>query len=127
MLLTKESILGAKDRKIEKVEVPEWNGFVFVRSLMGTERDAFEDAMHDGKGKINLKNHRARMAALAICDESGSPLFTLADVTALSQKNASVLERICDVAMTLSGMKKGDVENAAKNSEAGTNAGSTSV
>ena len=42
MLLTKDAILQAQDSKLEKLEVPEWGGHVFIKSMSGTERDNFE-------------------------------------------------------------------------------------
>ena len=38
-ILDRASILGSDDREIERVPVPEWGGFVFVRNLSGAERD----------------------------------------------------------------------------------------
>lgn len=93
-----------------------------VKALTGAERDAFEGSMvkfsGDGKSRsMNLTNIRAKLAALAICDESGQRLFTDADIQALAKKSAAALDRVFTVAQRLSGLTDGDVEELAKNSE----------
>jgi len=40
--LTKEQILGASDIEIEKVDVSEWGGFVYVKGMTAKQRDDFE-------------------------------------------------------------------------------------
>lgn len=125
-MLSRAEILAANDRRIEPLEVPEWGGTIFVRSLTGTERDSYEAGLHDGKGKVSLENARARLAALTVCDDKGALLFSRADLAALGGKSAKALDRIFDKALALSGMAKGDVEAAAKNSESGQSGDSTS-
>ena len=44
-ILTRDQILQANDLVTETVEVPEWGGSVFVKSLTGVERDQFEAAI----------------------------------------------------------------------------------
>ena len=38
----RDLILAASDRQKEKAEVPEWGITVFITTMSGTERDAFE-------------------------------------------------------------------------------------
>lgn len=73
-LLNKQDILDIKDIEIEKVEVPEWGGFVFVKGMTGMERDTFEASIVQQRGKdarVNMVNIRAKLAAQTICDEEG--------------------------------------------------------
>lgn len=129
-ILTREQILQADDLKRETVEVPEWGGQVIVRCLTGTERDEFEAALIEFKGKsynVRLANARARLTALSVVDESGQRLFSEADVIALGQKSAAALDRVFDVAQRLSGLKPKDMEELLKNSPSGQNGGSTSA
>lgn len=120
-MLSRDQIFAIDDSRIERVEVPEWGGHVYVRMLSGTERDAFEAATvtRKGKGKTetNLVNMRARLAVLCVCDESGKRLFADADATALGRKSAAALDRITDVALRLNGMTEESVEDAEGNSE----------
>lgn len=128
-ILGREQILSAQDLEKELVEVKEWGGAVYVRALTGIERDAFEASMVDQRGKsrtINLKNLRARLCALTICDEEGNRLFSDADVEELGKKSAAALTRVFEVAQRLSGLSQEDVEELGKPSEDGPNEGSTS-
>ena len=120
VILTRDAILQAEDLPRELVEVPEWGGAVYVRSLTGTERDAFEFSIVEQRGrsaKMNLRNIRAKLVALSIVDGEGNRLFTDTDVKALGQKSAAVLDRLFAVAQRLSGLRDEDVEELAKNLE----------
>jgi hypothetical protein len=114
MLLTREDILGAPDRRTEDVEVPEWGGTVRVRALSGTERDAYEAGIvqirGDGSRSFTLANARARLVSLALVGEDGNRIFSETDITALGEKSATALERVFDVARRLSGLGEEDIE-----------------
>ena len=114
-MLTKESILKADDLPRELVQVPEWGGSVFVRTLRGNERDNFEQSLVGKKQKMSLENVRARFAVLTVCDESGTRLFTDADAKALGEKSAAALDRCFAVAQRLNGFSSDDVEDLAGN------------
>ena len=110
--LTREQILAAPDIHRETVPVPEWGGEIYVRGLSGTERDKFEASIITIRGTsqdVNMANVRAKLAAMAICDEFGKRLFTDADVKALGEKSASALQRVFAVAQRLSGLGQQDV------------------
>lgn len=114
-MLTRDSILAIDDLPREKVEVPEWGGDVYVRTLTGTERDAFEQSMQGKKNQVNLDNVRARFAVLTICDESGTRLFTHADAKDLGSKSAAALDRVFAVAQRLNGFSDQDQKDLAGN------------
>lgn len=126
--LTRDAILATEDRVYEDVPVPEWGkknqqppSKVRVRSLTGTDRDAFETSLLVGTGKnqrMSTLNIRAKLAALSIVDARGEPLFGLEDILALGEKNAAALDRVFEVSQRLSGISDADVENMAKNSGA---------
>jgi len=116
--LGRDAILDADDRKYDAVECPEWGGKVRVRSLTGTQRDAYEASLVSDRGndrKLNLANARAKMVVLAVVDADGRQLFTADDVRALGRKNAAPIERIFDAARRLSGMSREDVEKLTEN------------
>ena len=115
-MLTRDQILKAKDLTKEKVEVPEWGGFVYVRVMTGRERDSFEQGLLLGKGKVNLENVRARLCALTVVDETGARLFKDKDVTELGNKSAAALDRVYEVAQRLNRISGEDVEELEKNS-----------
>ncbi len=117
--LTREQILEVKDLQFEDVEVPEWGGTLRVRGLTGIERDRFEDAILDQRGKnvkVKMTNMRARLVALSVVDEQGQALFTQTDIGVLGRKSAAALQRVFNVAQRLSGFSDEDLEELAKNS-----------
>lgn len=118
MLLCRESILASKDIKTQEVEVPEWNGNVLVKSLSGSERDAYEASIIDIKGKdvqMNRKNVRAKLLVQCIVDKDLNPIFSAADVEILGKKSAAALDRVFTVAQKLSGISNNDLEELEKN------------
>jgi len=118
MSLSKEAILGIKDLQVQEVEVPEWGGSVYVRGLTGAERDAFEASVVEQRGKatkVNMVNMRAKLLVLTICDKDGMPLFTHADIDELGKKSAVALQRLFDIASSLSGLSEKDAEDLVKN------------
>lgn len=123
--LTRDEILKADDIKTEKVEVPEWGGDVFIRTMSGAERDDFEGSLIRGK-KTNLANIRAKLCALVVVDAEGKKLFSEKDVSALGRKSAKALDRVFTATQKLNGISPEDVEDMVKNSGIGQSEGSTS-
>lgn len=119
VILSREDILSVQDRSIEKIEVPEWKGYVHVRSLTGFERDRYETSLMVGTGKkqrVTLENARAKLCALTLCDQTGQNLlFSESDVIALGRKNAGALQRIFEKAQELSGLTEEDIEEMTEN------------
>lgn len=110
-MLTREQILGIDDFKIQLVEVPEWKGQVFVKTMSANERDRFEESFVDKK----LTGARAKMVALTCCDEKAELLFTEQDIEVLGKKSASALEKICSASMNINKLTNEDIEGVEKN------------
>lgn len=108
--LTRAQILATDDLKKERVDVPEWGGFVYVTVLPGTEKDAFEASMVVD-GKASLDNARAKLAMRCMVDEAGARLFADEDVDALGAKSGVALERVSTVAQRLNRMTDKDIED----------------
>ncbi len=123
-MLTRKDILSADDLKREKVMVPEWgdaDSFVYVRGLSGREVDKLAEntiEQHGKKQTVKLSGLRARLCAMAVCDENGKPVFSAADVDALTEKSAAPMIRIFKVAQKLSNLGEDDIEDLADNLEA---------
>lgn len=123
--LTIADILGVDDLTTEWVLVPEWKGKVLVRSLSGTERDAFEASIVSMKGKarvVDTANIRAKLCQLAIVEPTSKTLasmFTKKQIDALGKKSAAALDRVYEACSRLSGLGKADLDELAGNSEAG--------
>jgi len=114
-VLTRDAILGADDLPKQEVEIPEWGGSVFVRTMTAGERDAYESSMLLN-GKPNLANMRAKLVVRTAVDEEGKRLFADADAEALGKKSASAVDKLFGVAQRLNGLTKKDVEELEKNS-----------
>lgn len=115
--LSASAILEKKDYTIKRVEVPEWDGHVYVRGMFGVERDRWEteaaysqDMRAERKsGSIKLApeiNLRGLIAVQSIVDKNGKRIFrgTQSEVERLGHKSALALDRVCDVATELSGL-----------------------
>jgi hypothetical protein len=112
-LLDREAILAADDRKYETVECPEWGGEVRLKSISGTQRDAYEQSLIQSSGsdrKMNLRNARVKLIVLCAVDGEGRSLFTAEDVSALGRRNAAPIDRLFDACKRLAGMGDDDVE-----------------
>ena len=111
MLLNRDLILSADDSKREKVAVPEWGGDLYVATMSGAARDAWEQSLvirKNGKTEPNLENMRARLVVACLVDEAGNRIFKDEDAAALGKKSSKVLERLAKVAQKLNGI--GDTE-----------------
>jgi hypothetical protein len=111
--LTAAEILAAVDNVTEVVQVPEWGGAVRVRGMTGYDRDAFERALVNIRGKdvdTNWTNLRAKLISRTVVDEDERLLFKETDVVALGRKSAKALDRVFEVSQRLSGIGQTDVE-----------------
>ena len=119
--LGKAQILGMQDLPVAELEVPEWGGWVRVRTMTAHERDVFETnaVIKNGRDvRMNTRNIRAQLVAATVVDDEGRPVFTLADVEALGQKSAKAMDRVYAKASELAGLREADVQELAENFEA---------
>ncbi len=123
-VLGRDAILGYEDLVIEEVDVPEWNGKIYVRRMSGHERDAYESVNHLLHESMRYTDFRARLLVSSLCNAEGKLIFTDIDIQALSKKSAKPLDRLFDVATRLSGITDKNVEEMAKNSGGGQNGNS---
>ena len=129
VVLTRDAILNADDLPSEVIIVPEWGGDVRVRTMSGSERDAFESSLIGSGTKDttkNLRDLRARFASLVIVDDDGERLFSEKDVSALGRKSAAALDRVLTAGQRLNGLTKDDVDELAGNSMSDRSDGSLS-
>jgi hypothetical protein len=108
MGLTAADILGAKDRKIVAVDVPEWGGTVHVRSLSTAEAFALEQIMRPFEDRSDIM---ACQLAAFMCDEAGAPLFSsYQEALPVLARTPATLRRVINAGMTVNGM--GPLEDA---------------
>jgi hypothetical protein len=115
LMLTREQILALDDLKREEVKVPEWGGTVFVAMMSGAARDEWELSLLNDKGKANLTDARAKLAAACVVDEKGKRLFSTGDIAALSQRSSVALDRIVNAARRLNRLGEREFEEALGN------------
>ena len=113
MELTREAILAADDLQIKEIDVPEWGGVTYIRTINAADYAAFVKGNIDADGNTTMDNYIARYCAFAICDIKGVRLFVNADAEALGKKYSIVMARIYDAAKELNGE---DLEGLEKNS-----------
>ena len=114
-ILGREAILATDDLPRELVDVPEWGGQVFVRTMTGHEKDRFEHSRYSAETAGIHEGIRARFIAYTVCDDAGVLLFTEEDVEALGAKSCAALDRCYEVAARLNKMTTKDIEELIKN------------
>lgn len=114
MELTKEQILNADDIEIEKVDTPEWGGYVFVRSLSVEESYRFSRSNVGSDGKAIEKNLIVEYCIMVMCNSKGERLFTEEEFEKLSRKSTLPVMRIYEAGRKLNGE---DIEELEKNLE----------
>ncbi len=117
--LSRDAILAVEDLPREYVEVPEWGGGVWVRTMTGSERDRWERQFVDEQGKprksTEIEHLRAALVVHCVVDDNGQKLFDEADIPALGAKSGKALDRLFAVAQRLNGFRKEDIEELAGN------------
>lgn len=116
-MLTAEQILKADDlAELEKVNVPEWGDFVYVRKMNGMERDRWELTASKALEKPSTANIRASLCAMTICDDKGKRLFTDNQISNLGAKSATALDRVFSASKDLNKLSDDDLDELEKNS-----------
>lgn len=108
-MLSRDSILSAKDFDFKDVEVPEWGGTVRLRGLSAAERDNFEANLAQTQ---DLSNLRSRLVVMSLIDEDGARLFKDSEAKELGEKNALVIMKLFEIVRELSGMADEDLQDA---------------
>lgn len=122
MSLSKDQILSAADLETRVVSVPEWGGEVTLRSMTGTDRDAYEQSItriQGDKAVQNFANAKAKFLAKCIVDDDGELMFTSAsDIVALGGKSNAAIERLFLAAADMNGLSDESIEAIEGNSDA---------
>jgi hypothetical protein len=107
-VLTAADILESDDCPRVRVEIPEWGGHVYLRTLDAAELWTLQDQIKANKDNLSLM---CLIVAMAACDEKGERLFTAQDAEKLKAKNAQALIRVCDAAQRLNGLTDDDLSS----------------
>lgn len=120
MTLSREAFLNTKiEVPLNKVDIPELGGSVYVKGMTAKERSAFEVSLQTN-GKRSLRKmqlFREMLVVKCCCDEQGTKLFTKEDMSTIGDLPITVVERIVDECMLVCGMKDEDVEGMVGNSD----------
>ena len=111
-MLTREQILNSVDCELTKVEVPEWGGEIYLKSLSGAESEQLQK--DTAKPDMSDVDKIATMLVVGIVGEIGKPLFTKDDIVELAKKSFKVLVRLVDEFNRVNGLTE-TVEDTAKN------------
>lgn len=105
--LTRDQIVGrgTPSLKSERVEVPQWGGYVTVREFTGADTDAVARlATQKGPlGRPSRERYRAQMLIRAIYGDDGQRLFQQADADYLESLPVSMTNGIIEVLTRLNG------------------------
>jgi hypothetical protein len=117
---SRNDIIGKKRPvKVQKAEVPEWGGEVYVRKLSGAECELWDAIRDENDG--HPANSWARLAVMVASDEHGNRVFTDADAAVLGNDPAhtDAIIRIINLGSAFNQQRAGDLEEAKKNSDNG--------
>jgi hypothetical protein len=109
--LGRDALLSTQTLKREPVDLPELGGVIWVRALSGKAWLQYNERIESLGKTQELDGSKAMLImcyliSLTACDESGSLLFTEADAERLAENSFSVIERLADKALELSGLSK---------------------
>jgi hypothetical protein len=120
-LKTKADILSMDEKPIiEKVHIAPWKADIYIRVVSSEVMDSFQSATYgdsDIDKKSRMKNFRARLAAICICDENGLSLFTEKDASELGKKSTHAMNIIVKHCQRINGITAENKDELLKNSE----------
>jgi hypothetical protein len=108
--MLREQILNIQDRKVEAVEVPEWNTTLYVRTFTGADRARLM-ALHK-KHADNPAELNTHLVLMAASDDKGNPIFAEADFDQLNGKSATAIDKVAVAALKLNGLDSDSVHDA---------------
>lgn len=113
--LSREAIFAANDIKKQRVEVPEWDGYVWVQQLSARGAGTY-NSIDDDDDHARVM---ARSVASCTYNDAGELLFTTQEhIEGLLDKNIAALRRVYKVVLALNGLDEDAAEEAEGNSEA---------
>jgi hypothetical protein len=115
-----EKIKQADDLATEHIHVPEWDVDLLLRSMSSRQRSAFA-AISEGRdeGMVASMVSSVMIHAMVSCcldPETMDPVFDSGDADWVTDKNASVIERLGTACLRVSGLTKEAEGDAGKDS-----------
>jgi len=115
----KNQIFASNDLKTDVVDAKEWGiPKLSIKELNARERDEIAIKVKEAEGTLEITDNKwyAMMISKSAIESNGERMFSDDDVDALLEKNSSVLRRIGEAVVELSGYTEKAVEDAEKNS-----------
>jgi hypothetical protein len=134
VVLSKEAFLRHDSLRKELCELPEMGGSVWIRELSGKalldyrarvgemQAEAGENADVTPSQSLELM---ALLISLTVCNEDGNLMFTESEASQLAYGSISVLQRLSEKAMEVSGISKQVADEVADNLKNAQNSSST--
>lgn len=97
-------ILASEDRKSREVQAEAWGGPVWLTPMDGRAREQFDRWMAAERQEAMPRGMREKLLVLCITDAVGNRVFGDDDFEVLGTKNATVLDRLFDIAMLMNGL-----------------------
>lgn len=121
-MMTKQSFIDKKPTVL-KVEIKEWNDFVYIKKMSAGERVQLIKATTKVEGKSvevdqqSFMNTITKTLQIILCDENGVRIFddSQEDFDILNAKDGAILESIFDTAMSFNGIGADEEKEAIKN------------
>lgn len=109
----RETIFATNDITSEKVEIKEWGVTVELRSMTALDRTRLQSNASKGDGKVDMTLFMSDVVIASTYDpETGLPVFEAKDRDAILSKNGSIVEKLAQKAMSMSGMEAESVDKA---------------
>lgn len=114
-ILSAQDILKQKAPKPTLFYVPEWDGYVHLKTLTVKERDAIEKAaINKRTGQVDTGGLRNRVLIKSVVTAEGLPMFSQHDVKDLEGLAAKGVARVAEKALRMCGLDPADVEDEAE-------------
>lgn len=94
----RDKILNAKENRLKKINVPEWDTDVYIKVLSGRDIDRWSNSSFGNNGDIkNPYTSRAQLICYALADEDGTRIFQDNEVELVAENNGvDLLERLAE-------------------------------
>lgn len=116
-MFDRDSFFSLNNLRTEQIDLPEMEGSIRVRELTQKQRTEIELMVLDGKdNKEAMRRFKVDVVIMGAVGVDGNPLFTENDFDLLNEKSASVIDRISNAILRLSGITKDEVKEMEKNS-----------
>jgi hypothetical protein len=109
MALDRKAIEAANKPHVEEVNVPEWGGSVYVRTLSGHEMARFSAVVSNAKPK-DVEQQFVRFAAMVLADENGKRLYSDDEIEKVGELEWRGLQRVVEAGQELNGLSDVAVE-----------------